>query len=108
MAKEAFNLTQGAGPEWDAASATGREMDPSNPLYSQGNAPSGAGMAGSVMLGGAALATAAFSATSTVPQQAMPQANDDFDIDLDLDFSSGSDDLMAAPDFGSGMINTPA
>ncbi len=108
VAKEAFNLTQGAGPEWDAASATGREMDPSNPLYSQGNAPSGAGMAGSVMLGGAALATAAFSATSTVPQQAMPQANDDFDIDLDLDFSSGSDDLMAAPDFGSGMINTPA
>jgi pilus assembly protein FimV len=115
VAKEAFNLTQGAGPEWDAASALGREMDPANPLYSQGNAPSGAGLAGSVMLGGAAVAaaaaataTAAFSATKTVPQQAMPQADDDFDIDLDLDFSAGGDDMVDAPNVAGGMINTPA
>ncbi len=113
VAKEAFNLTQGAGPEWDAASALGREMEPANPLYSQGNAPSSAGLAGSVMLGGAAAlaagaATAAFNATSTVPQQARPQANDDFDIDLDLDFSAGGDDLMASPDIGNGMLMSPA
>jgi pilus assembly protein FimV len=111
VAKEAFNLTQGAGPEWDAASALGREMDPANPLYAQGNAPSGAGMAGSVMLGGAAVAaagaaTAAFNATSTVPQQAIPQDGDDFDIDLDLDFSAGGDDLVSAPNV-SGMISAP-
>ncbi len=112
VAKEAFNLTRGEGPEWDAASAQGREMDPANPLYSQGNAPTGAGLAGSVMLGGAAVAagsaaTAAFNATSTVPQHAMPADNDDFDIDLDLDFSAGSDDLMSAPEV-SGMLSTPA
>jgi pilus assembly protein FimV len=92
VAKEAFNLTQGAGPEWDAASALGRDLDPGNPLYNAGNAPAGAGLAGSVMLGGAAAATTAFNATSTVPQQAMPVA----DVDLDLDFSLGDDDDTGA------------
>jgi pilus assembly protein FimV len=96
VAKEAFNLTQGAGPEWDAASALGRDLDPGNPLYNAGNAPAGAGLAGSVMLGGAAAATAAFSATSTVPQQAMPVP----DVDLDLDFSLGDDDA------GPSLLNS--
>ncbi len=112
VAKEAFNLTKGEGPEWDASSALGREMDPANPLYAQGNASHGAGLAGSVSLGGAAVAaaaaataTAAFSGINTVPQPPQPQANDDFDIDLDLDFSAGGDDLMDAPSLG--MINTP-
>jgi pilus assembly protein FimV len=106
VAKDAFNLTKGEGPEWDAGSALGRDLDPSNPLYAQGNAMAGAGLAGSVMLGGASVATAAFSATSTVPQQATPSNNDDFDIDLDLDFSAGSDDLVAAPEV-SGLLETP-
>jgi pilus assembly protein FimV len=111
VAKEAFNLTQGTGPEWDTASALGREMDPNNPLYKQGNAPAGTGLASSVMLGGAAVATTAaaaatFSATKTVPSQAQAAGNDDFDIDLDLDFSSGGDDLIPSP--STGMINSPA
>jgi pilus assembly protein FimV len=110
VAKEAFNLTQGAGPEWDAGSALGREIDPANPLYKQGNAPTAAGLAGSVMLGGAAAATAAaataaFSSTKTIPHQAQAAGNDDFDIDLDLDFSAGGDDLVAAPN--AGMISSP-
>ena len=109
VAKEAFNLTKGEGPEWDAASAQGREMDPSNPLYAQGNALASAGLAGSVMLGGAAAATAAFNATSTVPHYAQPAASDDFDIDLDLDFSAGgeSNAPISVPDL-SGMLNTPS
>ena len=108
VAKEAFGLTQGAGPEWDAASALGREIDPSNPLYQAGNSIAGAGLAGSVMTGGAAAmaATAAFSATRTVPQQAQPIADTDFDLDLDLDFSVGNDDLAAAPD-DAGMLISP-
>jgi pilus assembly protein FimV len=106
VAKEAFNLTKGEGAEWDAASALGRELDPTNPLYVQGNAPAGAGMAGSVMLGGAAAAAAAFSGTSTVPQQTQAAADDDFDIDLDLDFSAGGDDLVSAP-ASNGMIDSP-
>jgi pilus assembly protein FimV len=110
VAKEAFNLTQGTGPEWDAASVLGRELDPTNPLYQAGNAPASAGLAGSVTTGAAiaasaAMATAAFSATRTVPQQAQSAGADDFDIDLDLDFSAGPDDLVAAPD-NAGMIST--
>ncbi|MFM7332149.1 MAG: FimV/HubP family polar landmark protein [Brachymonas sp.] len=109
VAKEAFGLTQGAGPEWDSASALGREIDPNNPLYQAGNAPAAAGLAGSVMTGGAAMAaTAAFNATQTVPQQVQPSAgaDADFDLDLDLDFSAGGDDLVAAPD-NAGMISAP-
>jgi len=110
VAKEAFGMTQGSGPEWEAASALGREIDPSNPLYQAGNAPSAAGLAGSVMTGGSAAlaATAAFNATQTVPQQVQPNAgaDADFDIDLDLDFSAGGDDLVSAPD-NAGMISAP-
>ena len=108
VAKEAFGLTQGSGPEWDTASALGREIDPSNPLYQAGNAPIGAGLAGSVMTGGAAAmaATAAFNATRTVPQQVQSGADADFDIDLDLDFSAGGDDLVSAPD-NAGMLTSP-
>jgi pilus assembly protein FimV len=92
VAKEAFQLTQGQGAEWDAASALGRDIDPSNPLYSQGNAPGGAGLAGSVMLGGAT--TAAFSATNTVPLN-FPVEAADSDIDFDLDFSASD---LPSPD----------
>ncbi len=109
VAKEAFNLTQGTGMEWEAGSALGREIDPSNPLYKQGNAPASAGLAGSVMLGGAAAAVATtgavFGGTQTIPQTAQPDANDDFGIDLDLDFSAGGDDFVSAP--SAGMTNAP-
>ena len=102
VAKEALNLSQGAGPEWDAACAMGRELDPANPLYSGANAPVAAGLAGSVSMGSAAIATMAFNAASTIPAQAMPAASS-ADIDLDLDFSIGGDD-----DAASGMLNEPA
>jgi pilus assembly protein FimV len=109
VAKEAFNLTQGAGMEWEAGSALGREIDPSNPLYKQSNAPARTGLAGSVMLGGAAATIAAptgavFGGTQTMPQTAQPDANKDFDIDLDLDFSTGGD-LASVP--SAGMTNAP-
>ena len=115
VAKEAFNLTKGNGSEWEAASALGREMDASNPLYKQGNASAGVGLAGSVMLGGAAAAVtaaasataaAAFNATQTVPSQAQAVVDSDFDIDLDLDFSAGGNQFAAAPR-ANAMINTP-
>ena len=109
VAKEAFNLTQGTGMEWEAGSALGREIDPSNPLYKQGHAPASAGLAGSVMLGGAAAAVATtgavFGGTQTIPQTAQPDASDDFAIDLDLDFSAGGDDFVSAP--SAGMTNAP-
>jgi len=33
VATEAYNLTQGQGPEWEHACELGKELDPSNPLY---------------------------------------------------------------------------
>lgn len=98
VAKEAFQLTQGQGSEWEASSALGREMDPSNPLYTEGNAPSGVGLAGSVMLGGAAMAAgAAYDSSNTVPLNLRKDPTDS-DIDFDLDFSAS--DMSAE---GNGM-----
>jgi pilus assembly protein FimV len=113
VAKEAFNLTKGAGSEWEASSALGRDLDPTNPLYQQRNAPSGAGLGSSAILGGAAAAgaaNAAFNPVATAPQQApsasSATADADFDVDLDLDFSMGSDDLVSAPQV-KDMLNSP-
>ena len=104
VAKEAFKLTQGASPDWEAASALGRELDPANPLYKQGNAPSSPGLAGSVTMGGAAVVAAAaaasssaYNATQTVPSQAQAVTDSDFDIDFDLDFSAAGDALASPP-----------
>ena len=96
VAREAFSVTKGQGPEWDAASALGRDMDPGNPLYQVGGGVQNAmsGMSGMAAAGlGAAAATAAF-AGNTVPQAAQPAAADD--VDFDLDFSM-DDDLVEAP-----------
>jgi pilus assembly protein FimV len=112
VAKEAFNLTKGAGPEWLASSALGRDLDPANPLYRNGSAPAAAGSAGAVASGVAsaakatatATATAAFNTTKTLPQQAVPATADDFAIDLDLDFSASGNDLTASfPQSAAGM-----
>jgi pilus assembly protein FimV len=105
VAKEAFNLTQGNGPEWEAASALGRDIDAANPLYKAGKSAPVAGLAASVMAGGAAalsgtaaMATSSFDATGTMPQHPSSAVDSDFDIDLDLDFSTGGDALVPAPD----------
>jgi pilus assembly protein FimV len=107
VAKEAFALSKGEGADWDASSALGREIDPANPLYKQGNGSSSIGLAGKLIAGGAAAAvtaTAALGAVRTAPILAQPAQDDD--LDLDLDFSAGGD-LVSAPSF-SGMINTPS
>jgi pilus assembly protein FimV len=105
VAKEAFNLTQGNGPEWEAASALGRDIDAANPLYKAGKSVPAAGLAASVMVGGAAalagtaaMAKSSFDATGTMPQHPASAVDSDFDIDLDLDFSAGGDALVSAPD----------
>jgi pilus assembly protein FimV len=107
VAKEAFQLTQGHGSEWETASALGRELDPSNPLYAQGNAPSGAGVAGSVMLGGAALAgAAAYDSSNTVPLHLNKDAQDS-DIDFDLDFSASDMPVEGNPEGSTGFTVEP-
>ena len=94
VAADAYNLTQGSGPEWDHICDLGRELDPSNPMYRPGGQP-GLGAAGTAAT---ATATAAVAATAGAavrapaapapsPQAAKPLG----DVDLDLDFSLGDE-----------------
>jgi pilus assembly protein FimV len=104
VATDAYNLTHGAGQEWEHICDLGRELDPANPMYRPGGQP-GASAVSAIAAGTAgAAATATFAATQTVPMhlqtaaaQAPPPASD---LDLDLDFSLGDDEPapMATPE----------
>lgn len=100
VANEAYGITRGQGPEWEAAAALGRDLDPANPLYQPGGTPYVAAPAAE---GGMA---AAFG-SSTMPQSMHPASipDDNVDFDLDLDFSS-DDDLTAAPQYAGSAHNT--
>ena len=83
VAAEAYNLTQGNGPEWEHICEMGRELDASNPMYRPGGQP----VAGAVAAAAAASPTS-FNATRPVAAQPAAAASD---IDLDLDFSLGDE-----------------
>ena len=83
VAQEAYSISKGQGPEWETASALGRELDPSNPLYQPGGMPMPAGN-GPVAAG---LAAAAAFGVSTLPNTIEPELTQDTDVDFDLDFS---------------------
>ncbi|NMM05461.1 FimV/HubP family polar landmark protein [Polaromonas sp.] len=92
VALDAFNLTQGFGPEWAHITELGRELDPANPMYLPGGQP-----LGNVPASGAAFSSASLLAhldsTDTPPVTVPPS---DVDVDLDLDFS-----LDETPDMGT-------
>ena len=79
-ATDAYALTHGEGLEWEHICELGRELDPSNPLYRPGGAPSGG-----VAAAGLAAATAARISALDAPATTSP------DLDLDLDFSTGDE-----------------
>ena len=83
VAQEAYSISKGQGPEWETASALGRELDPSNPLYQPGGMPMPAGN-GPVAAG---LAAAAAFGVSTLPNVIEPELTHNTDVDFDLDFS---------------------
>ena len=107
IALEAFNLTQGNGPEWAYVSEMGRELDALNPLYQPGGLPAGdkvaaaaanhtAGAPSSAVASAASVAGAAgaagagFSAFSSVPATSAGTTDKPaVDVDLDLDFPLG-------------------
>jgi pilus assembly protein FimV len=109
VAKEAYRITNGQGPEWDTARTLGREIDPSNNLYQSGSDASRA-VSSSAKAGtsSAAAAVAAAAAVGTVSMAAKPasaavaMAEPDVDFDLDLDFSTDDQSPVssakAAPD----------
>ncbi|HYD74789.1 FimV/HubP family polar landmark protein [Ramlibacter sp.] len=85
LAREAFELAQGQGPEWAHICEMGLELDPSNAMYQPGGQPGGVAAAGAAI------------GMATARQPAVPEepASSAVDLDLDLDFSL--DDSGAEP-----------
>jgi pilus assembly protein FimV len=88
VATEAYNLTQGQGPEWEHACDLGKELDPSNPLYQPGGSPA-VKLAAAAAVAGGALNTRPFEASTISPDS----DNDSGALDLDFSF----DEPAAAP-----------
>lgn len=80
VAAEAYNLTQGQGPEWEHACDLGKELDPSNPLYQPGGSPA-AKLGAAAGLAGGAVNTRPFEASAIPPDVSASSGA------LDLDFS---------------------
>jgi pilus assembly protein FimV len=91
VALEAFNLTQGFGPEWAHITELGRELDPANPTYQPGGQPLGSMPASGAAAFSSASLLAHLDSPDTVPVNAPPSS-----VDLDLDFS-----LDETPDTGT-------
>lgn len=76
-----YNLVDGQGPDWDKVCQLGRALDPSNPLYQNGAAPS------------ADPAPLSAAASEHIADEAALPPIPGGELDLDLDFSA---DLSAA------------
>jgi len=100
VAAEAYNLTQGNGPEWEHICDLGHELDPNNPLYRPGGQP-GAGAAAAAA-GAAATAAAFGGAHAAAPQPAAAQ-----DVDLDLDFSLDDEPETLQPPLAAAVPPSP-
>lgn len=98
VATEAYNLTQGQGPEWEHACELGKELDPSNPLYQPGGSPA-VKIAATAGIAGAGLNTMPFGAsTLNEPgKQAPPSGLGDLDLDLDFSLDEPSAPAPLAP-----------
>jgi pilus assembly protein FimV len=105
VAAEAYNLTQGAGPEWEHICDLGRDLDPANPMYRPGGQP-GAALGAAAVAGAARPAAASRApAPAPVPQAAAPALDD---IDLDLDFTVGDEPAASAAPVATPAATRPA
>jgi pilus assembly protein FimV len=88
MAGEAFKVVGGQSPEWARICEQGQGIDPANPLYQPGGAPSMSTQP--IPQAVAAAATVAMASTATQKIDVKPDeapATGSVDLDLDLDFS---------------------
>jgi len=92
-ASEAHALTHGEGIEWERVCDLGRELDPGNPLYRPGGAPSGR------VAPAAARGAAAVAAASALDSPATSSP----DLDLDLDFATGDEAAEPAGDASAAV-----
>lgn len=86
IAKEAYKVTGGSGPEWEQICELGRGIDPNNETYHPGGEPPP-----SIPAPLQATPSSSYTATQPVRQAApptpAPAAGGGTDLDLDLDFS---------------------
>jgi len=94
IATEAYGITHGEGADWEKICELGRELDAGNSLYSPGGQPSEGAVAAVAAAGAASVANASM-ATQIISAPAEDAAAQP-DIDLDLDFSLGDDEPVAA------------
>ncbi|WP_346014507.1 FimV/HubP family polar landmark protein [Rubrivivax gelatinosus] len=94
LATQVFTTTQGSGEDWEKAQELGRQIDPENPLYQPGGAPTlEVGPGGKVIepLGATTMPHAAKPTPFTPDSSLLPEpepapaAGLDLDLDLDID-----------------------
>ena len=89
IAKEAYKVTGGSGPEWEQICELGRSIDPGNETYQPGGEPPASAPAPLQ----AAPSSSSYTSTQPVRQAAVAAvaapvgASSGMDLDLDLDFS---------------------
>ena len=84
VASELYSVTNGQGDVWHKAVALGRQLDPNNPMFAEGGAPSARPAAGAV---------AFRSDTKAEPAAARPASGDaglEFQMDEDISISPSS------------------
>jgi pilus assembly protein FimV len=102
-AAQAYKLTSGNSPEWARVCEMGMGIDPNNPLYQPGGAPSSDSDAAM----GASAATSAFGQTVTQSTRAeLVQAPASVDLDLDLDFSLDEEAPSGISDVTGSHVST--
>jgi len=95
LATQVYTMTQGSGEDWEKAQELGRQIDPENPLYQPGGAPTlEVGPGGKVIepLAATTLPHAAKPAPFAPEESSLPPEPAPAGLDLDLDL-----DTPAAP-----------
>ena len=97
MAKEAYGLTAGSGPEWEHICELGSSIDPSNHLYAPGGQPSSPAPLSASAPAPEPVRQAAPAPAPVAAAPAAAAAGAGLDLDLDLDFSLDEQPRAAAP-----------
>lgn len=93
LATQVYTMTQGSGEDWEKAQELGRQIDPENPLYQPGGAPTlEVGPGGKVIepLAATTLPHAAKPAPFAPEESSLPPEPAPAGLDLDLDLDAPS------------------
>lgn len=113
LATQLFSLTQGAGEDWAKAQEMGQQIDPENPLYQPGGAPSSGGgdySGPTEPLGASTMPQSIMPVADPLPPEAArPAAADPHGVDLDLELDlAGGGNAGAVNTQPGGLDDLPA